>query len=127
MVEIVYLLLHGPEHLGLGTAWLHSEDRTQEIIEFPDADRGEADILHMRQVLVHAFCKTAQAERLAHAGLCGKDANTPDIPYIREAGGHLLKIIGLEAVLFFLALFVKRIEGKAVIICEHQLSPSILE
>ena len=125
MVEVVYLLLHGPKHLGFGAGWFQTEDGTQKIIELSYADGGEADILHMPQVLVHAFGKTAQAEGLAHAGLCGKDADAPDIPYIGEAGGHLLKIIGLETVLFFLALFVKGVEGKAVIIREHQFPPPI--
>ena len=78
-----------------------------------------------RRVLVHAFGKTAQAEGLAHAGLRGKDADAPDVPYIGEAGGHLLKIIGLETFLFFLALFVKGVEGKAVIIREHHFPPPI--
>lgn len=77
MVEVVYLFLHGLEHLWLGAGWLQAEDGTQEIIELSYADCGEADILHMPQVLVHAFCKTAQAERLAHTGLCGKDADAP--------------------------------------------------
>lgn len=48
----------------------------------------------MPKVLVHVFGKTAQAERLAHAGLRGKDTDAPDIPDIGEAGGHLLKIVG---------------------------------
>ena len=85
MVEIVYLLLYGPEHLGLGAAWLHSKDRAQKMVEFPDTDCREADILHMPQVLVYAFGKTAQSEGFSHAGLCGKDADAPDIPYIGEA------------------------------------------
>ena len=85
MVEVVYLLLHGLKHLWLGAGWLQAEDGTQKMIEFPDADRGETDILHMPQVLVHAFRKTAQAEGLAHAGLCGKDADAPDIPHIGES------------------------------------------
>ena len=50
----------------------------------------------MPKVLVHAFGKTAQTEGLAHAGLCGKDTDAPDIPHIGEAGGHLLEIVGLE-------------------------------
>lgn len=125
MVKIVYLLLHGLEHLGLGAGRLQAEDGTQKIIELSYADGGEADILHMAKVLVHAFCKTAQAEGLAHAGLCGKDADAPDIPHIGEAGGHLLKIVGVKTVLLFLALLVKRIEGKAVIIREHQFPPPI--
>ena len=70
-----------------------TEDGTQKIIELSDADGGEADILHMAKVLVHAFCKAAQAEGFAHAGLCGKDADAPYIPHIGEAGGHLLKIV----------------------------------
>ena len=125
MVKVVYLLLHGLEHLRLGTTGFYTKDGTQKIIEFPDAHCGKADILHMPQVLVDAFGKTAQAEGLAHAGLCGKDADAPDIPHIGEAGGHLLKIIGLETVLLFLALFVKGVKRKAVIIREHQLLPPI--
>ena len=85
MAEVVNLLLHGLKHLWLGACRFQTEDGTQKMIEFPDAGRGEADILHMPQVLVHAFRKTAQAERLAHAGLCGKDADAPDIPDIGEA------------------------------------------
>ena len=93
MVEVVYLLLNGLEHLRLGAGRLQAEDGTQEMIELSYADGGEADILHMPQVLVHAFGKTAQAERLAHAGLCGKDADAPDIPYVGKAGGHLPEIV----------------------------------
>ena len=74
----------------------------------------------MPKVLVHVFGKTAQAERLAHARLRGKDTDAPDIPDIGEAGGHPLKIVGGETVLFLLALFVKGIEGKPVMIREHQ-------
>ncbi len=125
MAEVVYLFLHGAEHLWLGAGGLKAQDGTQKVIEFPDAHGGKADILHMPQVRVYALGKTAQAEGLAHAGLCGKDADAPDIPYIGEAGGHLLKIVRLETVFFFLALLVKGIEGKAVIIREHQSPPPI--
>ncbi len=125
MVEVVYLLLHGPKHLGFGAGWFRTEDGTQKVIELHDADRGEADVLHMVEVGVEALCEAAQCEGLAHAGACGEQPDSPDIPYIGEAGGHLLKIIGLETVLFFLALFVKGVEGKAVIIREHQFPPPI--
>ena len=47
MVEVVYLLLHGPKHPGFGAGWFQAENRAQKIIELSYADGGEADILHM--------------------------------------------------------------------------------
>ncbi len=46
MVEVVYLLLHGPKHLGFGR--MVPVPRTDtEIIELLMPTVGEADILHM--------------------------------------------------------------------------------
>ena len=64
----INLFLYRFEHTRLSTFIADAEYRTELLVEFGNADRRQADILHMVQVRVQALCKAAQGKGFFHAG-----------------------------------------------------------
>ena len=93
LVEVEYLLLYGAEHPRLAAPWLYPQDRAELAVELHDADRGEADVLHMVEVGVEALCEAAQGEGFAHAGACGEQPDSPCVLEVVQPGRHFRDVL----------------------------------
>ncbi len=127
LVEIPDLLLDGFEHPRFPTLVTDTQRGAELAVELHDTDGGQADVFHVVQVRVQAFCETAEAEGFPHAGTGSKKPDPPGILQIIQALCHLCHVPGEEAVFFLYHLLVKGIKRKPSIRKGHQEPPPIRE
>jgi hypothetical protein len=93
-IKVKDLGLDGIEHPGLTAFRLHTEDVAELAVKFHNADGGQADVLHVVEVRVEGFGKTAQRKGFPHARASSKNTNSSGVLQIVKTVEHLLEVQG---------------------------------